>query len=29
VLGQQRDDLGGKAILAADVCKGTNHKIVG
>jgi hypothetical protein len=29
VLGQQRDDLGGKAILAADVCKGTNHEIVG
>jgi hypothetical protein len=29
VLGQQRDDLGGKTILAADVSKGTNHEIFG
>src|SRR5665811_1314915 len=29
VLGQQRDNLGGEAILAADVGEGTNHGIVG
>src|ERR1035441_9019235 len=27
VLGQQRDNLGGEAILAADVGEGTNHGI--
>ena len=26
VLGQQRDNLGGEAILAADVGEGTNHE---
>ena len=25
VLGQQRDDLGGKAVLAANVAEGSNH----
>src|ERR1035441_10426462 len=29
VLGQQRDNLGGEAILAADVGEGTNHEIEG
>src|ERR1035437_6122358 len=29
VLGQQRDNLGREAILAADVGEGTNHEIVG
>src|ERR1035441_5678012 len=29
VLGQQRNNLGGKAILAADVGEGTNHGTVG
>jgi hypothetical protein len=29
VLWQERDDLGGETILAADVGEGTNHGIVG